>query len=261
MLSEYVNELYRYRELILVWGLREILVRYKQSFLGATWAILQPLALMVVFTIVFSRFARVPTDNIPYPIFSYTALLPWTMFTTAISFSVPSLVNNLNLVVKTYFPREVLPIGAVFASFFDYLVASSIFVIMLIYYRIELTWAVLWMPLVLILQLILALGLGFIGSALNVLYRDIRFIVPLGLQIWLYLTPVIYPISAVPEQYIRLYMLNPMAGIITAYREIILYGRPPTWSFLAISGVEAIVIFIVGYWIFKKLEASFADII
>ena len=261
MLSNYVNELYRYRELALVWGLREIRVRYKQSLLGVTWAILQPLVLMIVFTLVFSQFARVPTDNIPYPIFSYTALLPWTLFSTAISFSVPSLVNNLNLVVKTYFPREVLPIGAVGASFFDYLVASSIFIVMLIYYRIELTWAVLWLPVVLSIQLILVLGIGFMGSALNVLYRDIRFIVPLGLQIWLYLTPVIYPVSAVPEQYLQFYMLNPMAGIITAYREIILYGQPPTWSYLAISGVEALFIFFIGYWIFKKLEASFADII
>jgi lipopolysaccharide transport system permease protein len=261
LLSEYINELYRYRELAVVWVLREIRIRYKQSFLGAAWAILQPLVMMIVFTIVFSRFARVPTDGIPYPIFSYTALLPWTMFTTAITFGVPSLVNNLNLVVKTYFPREVLPIGAVGVGFFDYLVASSIFIAMLFFYRIELTWAVLWLPLVLILQLLLILGIAFTGSALLVLYRDVRFIVPLGLQIWLYLTPVIYPVTAVPEQYLPFYMLNPMAGIISAYRQIFLYGQSPTWTYLAISGFEAVLIFLLGYWIFKKLEVSFADII
>lgn len=261
MLLNYMHELYRFRELVWVWGFREIRVRYKQSLLGATWAILQPLVLMVVFTIVFSRFAKVPTDGIPYPIFSYTALLPWTLFTTAITFGVPSLVNNLNLVVKTYFPREILPIGAVGAGFFDFLVASSIFIVMMIYYRIELTWTALWLPLVLIIQLVLILGVAFIGSALIVLYRDVRFIVPLGLQIWLYLSPVIYPVTAVPEQYLTLYMLNPMAGIISAYRQIILYGQQPPWAYLAISAVEAVLIFLAGYWIFKKLEASFADII
>jgi lipopolysaccharide transport system permease protein len=261
LLSEHINELYRYRELVLVWGIREIRVRYKQAFLGTAWAILQPLVMMIVFTLVFSRFAKVPTDGIPYPIFSYTALLPWTMLSTAITFGVPSLVNNLNLVTKTYFPREILPIGAVGASFFEFLVASSIFVVMLIYYRIEPSWAMLWLPLVLILQLVLILGVTFTGSALLVLYRDVRFIVPLGLQIWLYLTPIIYPITVVPEKYLPLYILNPMAGIITAYRQIILYGQSPDWISLAISAVEAILVFLCGYRIFKKLEISFADII
>ncbi len=261
MLLEYVKELYRYRELVWVWGLREIRVRYKQSLLGVAWAILQPLAMMAIFTIVFSHFARVPTDGVPYPLFSYAALLPWTLLSTAITFGVPSLVNNLNLVVKTYFPREILPIGAVGASFFDFLIASSIFIFLLLYYRVELTWAVLWLPLILILQLVLIAGVSIAGSALLVLYRDMRFIVPLGLQIWLYLTPVIYPVTVVPEQYLPLYMLNPMAGIITAYRQVVLYGQSPTWTYLAISAVEAVLIFLFGYMTFKKLETSFADII
>jgi lipopolysaccharide transport system permease protein len=241
--------------------LREIRIRYKQAFLGAAWAILQPLTMMIVFTLVFSRFAKVPTDGIPYPIFSYTALLPWTMLATAITFGVPSLVANLNLVTKTYFPREILPIGAVGASLFEFLVASSIFVVMLFYYQIELTWTMLWLPLVLILQLVLVLGVTFTGAALLVLYRDVRFIVPLGLQIWLYLTPVIYPVTVVPEKYLPLYMLNPMAGIITAYRQIILYGQPPEWTYLVIAGIEAMLIFFLGYLTFKKLEVTFADII
>jgi lipopolysaccharide transport system permease protein len=246
---------------VLVWGLREIRVRYKQAFLGTAWAILQPLAMMLVFTFVFSRLAKVPTDGIPYPVFSYTALLPWTLLATAITFGVPSLVNNLNLVAKTYFPREILPIGVVGASLFEFLVASSIFVVLLLYYRIEVTWTILWLPFVLLLQLLLILGVAFLGSALLVLYRDVRFIVPLGLQIWLYLTPVIYPVTIVPERYLPLYMLNPMAGIITAYRQIMLYGQSPTWTYLAISSVEAVLVFLLGYLIFKKLEVSFADII
>jgi lipopolysaccharide transport system permease protein len=256
-----MNELYRYRELVWVWGLREIRVRYKQAFLGVAWAILQPLVMMTVFTLVFSRFAKVPTDGIPYPIFSYSALLPWSLLSTAITFGVPSLVTNFSLVVKTYFPREVLPLGAVGASLFDFLVASSIFVVLLVYYRIEVKSTILWLPIILLLQLVLISGLALAGSALLILYRDMRFIVPLGLQIWLYLTPVIYPVTVVPDQYRLLYMLNPMAGIITAYRQVILYGQPPTWSYLAISGVEALLIFLLGYLMFKKLEPSFADLI
>lgn len=261
MFSQNIQELYKFRNLLWVWTVREIRVRYKQSYLGVIWAILQPLVLMVVFSLVFSLFARVPTGDIPYPIFSYTALLPWTLLTTAITSGVPSLINNLNLVVKTYFPREILPIGVIGASLFDFLVASSIFVVLMVYYRIQITWTIAWLPLVLIIQLVLALGIALMGSSLLVLYRDVRFIVPLGLQVWLYLTPVIYPVTVVPEKYLPLYMLNPMAGIITAYRQIILFGESPTWTYLAISGVEAALIFFIGYWVFKKLEVSFADII
>jgi len=260
-LSEYLKELYRYRDLVIVWGMREIRIRYKQSLLGVGWAILQPLVMMVIFTVVFSLFARVPTNGIPYPIFSYTALLPWTMFATAITFGVPSLINNLNLVVRTYFPREILPIGAVGASLFDFLVASSIFIVMLFFYHVKLTWAVAWLPIVLIIQLMLTLGIIFLGSAVIVFYRDIRFLVPLGLQIWMYLTPIIYPITSVPERFLPIYMLNPMAGIITSYRQIILYGQPPSWNYLGISAVEAVVMLILGYLVFKRLEISFADII
>lgn len=256
-----IIELYRFRELLFLWILREIRIRYKQSLLGAAWAILQPLAMMVVFTIVFSKIARVPAGPIPYPIFSYTALLPWTLFAAAISYGVPSLVANLNLVGRTYFPREVLPIGAVGASLFDYLVAWTIFLILLAYYHIPLTWHLLWLPVVLLTQLILMVGVTLLGAALLVLYRDMRFIVPLGLQIWLFLTPVIYPISLVPKAYLPFYMLNPMAGIINAYREIILYGRPPCLLHLGISVAIAMVIFLIGYRVFKYLELSFADII
>jgi lipopolysaccharide transport system permease protein len=260
-LSEHLKALYRYRDLVIVWGMREIRIRYKQSLLGVGWAILQPLVMMVIFTVVFSLFARVPTNGIPYPIFSYTALLPWTMFATAITFGVPSLINNLNLVVRTYFPREILPIGAVGASLFDFLVASSIFIVMLFFYHVKLTWAVAWLPIVLIIQLMLTLGIIFLGSAVIVFYRDIRFLVPLGLQIWMYLTPIIYPITSVPERFLPIYMLNPMAGIITSYRQIILYGQPPSWNYLGISAVEAVVMLILGYLVFKRLEISFADII
>lgn len=255
------RELYQYRELLWRWILREIGVRYKQSLLGAAWALLQPLAMMIMFTLVFSFLARVPTDGMPYPLFSYTALLPWTFFQTSVSFGVPSLVNNLNLVTKIYFPREILPLGAVGASFFDFLVASTIFLFMFLFYRVPLSWTVAWLPLLLALQVLLTFGVTLLGSAIIVLYRDVRFIVPLGLQLWLYATPVIYPVSLVPERLRPYYMLNPMAGIIDSYRRVILYGQPPVWGHLGLSAAVALALFVIGYVVFKRLEVSFADII
>ena len=256
-----LTELYRYRELLWRWTRREIGVRYKQSFLGAAWAILQPLAMMIMFTLVFSLLARVPTDGAPYPVFSYVALLPWTFLQTSVSFGVPSLVNNLNLVTKIYFPREILPIGAIGASFFDFLVASIIFLPMLFLYRIALSWTILWLPLLLGIQIILTLGVTLLGSAIIVRYRDVRFIVPLGLQLWLFATPIIYPVSLVPERLLPLYMLNPMAGIVDSYRRVILHGQPPDWGHLGLSAAVTLVLLVIGYATFRRLEASFADII
>ena len=256
-----IRELVRYRGLLWMWVLREIKIRYKQSFLGAAWAVLQPLALMIIFSIVFTRLTQVPTTGIPYPLFSYVAVLPWTFLATSISFGVPSLINNLNLVTKIYFPREILPLGAIGASFFDYLIASSIFVLMLLFYRVQITSAILWLPVVLFIQLILIIGVTLLGAAIIIHYRDLRFIVPLGLQIWLYASPVIYPISLVPEEWRLLYRLNPMAGVISSYRQIILHGEPPLFESLMPSMIVGIIIFISGYFIFEKLETSFADLI
>jgi len=257
----HIKTLYQYRDMLLMWVFREIRVRYKQSFLGAAWAILQPLVLMLMFTTVFSLMAKFPTDGIPYPIFSYTALLPWTLFATSVTFGVSSLINNLNLVTKTYFPREVLPMGVVGAALFDYLIASSIFFVMMLVYQIPLTWYALWIPLFLIIQVFLMLGVILLGAALTVFYRDVRFIVPLGVQLWLYATPIIYPVSLVPEQFRTLYMLNPMAGIVESYRQVLLRGQPPVLSDLAITAVSSIGLFLVSYAVFKRLEVSFNDII
>ncbi len=256
-----LQELYRFRTMLAAWVLRDIRIRYKQSFLGAAWAILQPLSLMIVFTVVFSFMARLPTDGVPYPLFSYAALLPWTFFSNSVTFGVASLISNLSLVTKSYFPREILPLGSIGASFLDYLVASSIFFLLMLYYGQPVTLHILWLPVILILQLCLTLGITLVGAALNVFFRDIRFIVPLGMQIWLYASPVIYPITLVPERLRPLYMLNPMAGIIHSYRQIFLYAEPPTWSYLAISAASALLLFVGGYYLFKKLERSFADII
>lgn len=256
-----VKNLYQYRDMLVMWIFREIRVRYKQSFLGAAWAILQPLVLMLMFTTVFSLMAKFPTDGIPYPLFSYTALLPWTLLATSVSFGVPSLINNLNLVTKTYFPREVLPMGVVGAAIFDFLIASSIFFVMLLIYRVPITIYFLWIPLLLIIQIFLMLGVILLGAALTVFYRDIRFIVPLGVQLWLYATPIIYPVSLVPERFRMLYMLNPMAGIVESYRQVLLRGAPPVFADLALTTAVSVGLFFFGYAVFKRLEVSFNDII
>ena len=253
-------QLVKHRELLGIWIAREIKIRYKQSFLGAAWAILQPLALMLVFTLVFSRFVQVPTNGIPYPVFSYTAVLPWTFFATAITFGVPSLISNMNLVTKTYFPREILPLGAIGASFVDFMVASSIFVVMLYIYGVQLTSFVLWVPALLLIQILLTIGIILLASAVIVFYRDVRFIVPVALQLWLYASPVIYPASVVPEYLQTLYSLNPMVGIIEGYRATLLYGQPPPSSIIYSAAISVFLV-VLGYFVFKRLEPSFADVI
>lgn len=259
----HVQNLFHFRELIGMWAFREIRVRYKQSLLGAAWAVLQPLALMLIFTFVFSKIARFETGH-PYPIFSYTAVLPWTLLATSVSFGVNSLINNMNLVTKTYFPREVLPLGVIGAALFDFLVASSIFVLLMIYYEVPVTIHFLWIPVFLIIQVFLMLGVILIGSALTVFYRDVRFVVPLGLQLWMYATPVIYSIDMVETslpQYRTLYALNPMVGIVESYRNVILDGVPPNFTDLGIAAAVSVVLFIVAYIIFKRLEVLFNDLI
>ena len=187
--------------------------------------------------------------------------MPWTLFSSALSYGIPSLVYNLNLVVKTYFPREVLPIGVVGASLLDFLIASSIFLAMMIYYDYPMRLTMLWIPLILVIQLMLALGVSFIGSALLVFYRDVRFIIPLGTQLWFYATPIIYSSSIIPERFQAIYALNPMVGVINAYRRVVLYGENPVWSELGLAAVVSVIIFVLGYYIFKRLEVSFADLI
>ena len=260
-LLDHVRALYRFRELLWIWAGREIKVRYKQSVLGAAWAVLQPLVLMIVFTVVFSYIARVPTGGVPYPIFSYTALLPWTFLATSISFAAPSLVTNMNLVTKVYFPREILPIGSLIAAFVDFLVASVVFLALMLFYRIPLRWTMGWIPVLLLVQIVLTLGVILLLSALCVRFRDIRFVVPLGVQIWMYASPIIYPSSLVPERFRAAYALNPMVGLIDAYRAVILTGESPGAWPLAASAAVGVILLFAGYAYFKRSEATFADII
>lgn len=256
-----LQELVRYRELLFSWVLRDIKVRYKQSVLGIAWAILQPLSATILFAVIFSRFVKVPTEGIPYPIFYYSALLPWTFLSASVSFGVPSLVNNMNLVTKIYFPREILPIASVVACFVDFLIASVVFIGMMIFYRVPVALSIVLVPLIVAIQIVLTLGIVLLSSALMVFYRDIRFVVPLGLQLWLYATPIIYPVSLVPERFHMLYMLNPMAGIIDSYRTVILSAKSPQVEYLLLAFAVSVVLFLGAYRYFKNAEMEFADII
>lgn len=255
------TSLFRYRELLMMWTLRDVKVRYKQSIVGAGWALLQPLSLMLMFTLVFSVIVRVPTGDIPYPLFSYTAVLPWTFFANSIAMGVPSLVNNMNLVTKVRMPREILPVATVLASLVDFAIASLVFVGMIIFYQVNLYWTALWVFPLLAIQIILTIGVVLLGSSLNVIYRDIRFIVPLATQLWMYASPIIYPVDLVPERLRPIYYLNPMVGLIEGYRMAILEGLPPNFAATGMSLLISTVIFVLGYYTFKRLEPVFADLI
>jgi lipopolysaccharide transport system permease protein len=258
-------QLWQYRELIYALTQREIKARYRQSLLGMGWAIAQPLAFMVVFSIVFGRFARLPSDGIPYPIFSYVALVPWTFLANALTTATIGLVSQRSVVTKTYFPREVIVLSQVGARFIDFLAASLVLAGMLVWYQIPPTWWLLLVPVLLVIEVMLIVGLSLITSALNVSYRDLAPVVTLGLQVWLYITPVSYALSlvreALPAYLWPLYAFNPMVGIIDAFRAVIAHGRAPNWELLAISTVMSVVILLVAYLYFKRAERDFADII
>jgi lipopolysaccharide transport system permease protein len=257
----HLRRLFDYRGLLWMWTWREIRSRYRQSLLGGLWAILQPLVVMLVFNVIFARFLRVPTDGIPYPVFSYSALLFWTFFSTSVSFGTNSLVNNAALLRKIYFPREILPMAAVGASFVDLVIASSVFAGLMVYYRTAPSLTMLWVIPLLVLQVLLTLGVILFSSALNAFYRDLRFVVPLGLQLWMYATPVIYPVSIVPERWRPFLALNPMLGIVEGYRASLLNGQGPDWPTILPGAIVALALFLGGYLFFKRVEGRLADVI
>jgi lipopolysaccharide transport system permease protein len=249
------------RELVLSLARREIKIRYKQSLLGASWAILQPAAMTVIFTVVFSHFARIDTGSIPYPIFVYAALLPWTFFANSLSFGVPSIVNNMNLVTKIYFPREAFPLAAIAACFVDFLVGAVLFAGLMVYYRFGLSAQALWLPAVIGVEVMLALAVCLFLSAINVFFRDIRFAIPLLVQVWMFASPVVYPVSLVPERVRAFYLLNPMAGVVDSFRRVLLEASAPRLAPLMLAGLGAAILLVVSYASFKRLEMRFADVI
>jgi lipopolysaccharide transport system permease protein len=256
-----LGAVWQYRELLyfLVW--REVKVRYKQTAIGAAWAIIQPLLTMLIFTIVFSRFARIPSDGIPYPIFAYTALLPWTYFSQAISRSGSSLVGDSNLIKKVYFPRLIIPLSAVTVPLVDFMLSLLVLLGMLIWYGITPSLKLLALPLFLLLALVTALGTGFFLSTLNVRYRDVGHTIPFLVQIWMYLSPIAYPLSLVPQKWRFIYSLNPIVGVVEGFRWAIIGHKSPDSLAIVISIIVVIVILFGGLVFFKKMENTFADIV
>ena len=261
MIFAHIRELARYRELLISWTNRDFRLRYKQSLLGGLWAILQPMILMVLFTLVFSVIVHIPSDGFPYPVFAYTALLPWTYFANSLSFGTNTLVGNMNLVTKIYFPREILPIAAIGVSFFDFCIASIVLLFLMFFYNLQIQITLLWVPLLLVIQTAFIIGLTLITAMLNAFYRDIRFVIPLLMQVWLYATPIIYPLSAVPEWLLPYYFLNPMAGLIDSYRKVILHGVPPNPVPLGFAAAISALVLIIGYAFFKRWEEVLPDVI
>ena len=256
-----LSELWEYRELLyfLVW--RDIKVRYKQTALGAAWAVIQPFFTMVVFSLFFGRLAGMPSDGIPYPIFSFAALVPWSFFANGLSQSSNSLVGSSNLITKVYFPRLIIPLASSFSGVVDFLIAFAVLIVMMLYYSLLPTLNVLWLPLFFLLAMVTSLGVGLWLSALNVEYRDVRFIVPFITQFWLFVTPIAYPSSLLPEPWHTLYGLNPMVGVVEGFRWALLGTKTAPGPIIAVSSAAAIVILITGAFYFRRMEKTFADIV
>lgn len=255
-----LRELWTYRELLYFLTWRDVKVRYKQTALGAVWAVLQPVATMAVFSIFFGRLAKMPSDGFPYPIWTYAGLLPWQLFAYALGESANSLVGNQALITKVYFPRLVIPISAVIAGLLDFAIAFLVLLVMFVYYGIVPTAAVWTLPLFLILAVANALAVGLWLSALNVTYRDVRYTIPFLTQFWLFVTPIAYPSSLVPERWRALYGLNPMAGVVEGFRWALL-GTDPPGPLLAVSTGMVVALLAGGLYYFRRMEKTFADIV
>jgi lipopolysaccharide transport system permease protein len=256
-----LHDLWEYRELLYFLAWRDIKVRYKQTVLGAAWAIIQPFSTMVVFSIFFGRLAKMPSDGIPYPIFAYCALLPWSYFAGALDRAGNSLVGSANLVTKVYLPRLVLPLSATMAGLLDFAIAFVVLIAMMIFYGITPTSAVWTLPFFLLLALATSLGVGLWLSALNVQYRDVRYTIPFLTQFWLFASPVAYPSSLVPEQWRVLYGLNPMAGVIEGFRWALLGKGSGPGPMLAVSVLVTAVLLVSGAYYFRRMEKTFADVV
>ena len=255
-----LKDLWVYRELLYFLTWREIKVRYKQTILGFAWAILQPFFMMVVFTLFFGNLAKIPSEGIPYPLFNYTALLPWTLFAEGINRSSMSMVSNVNLIQKVYCPRLVMPISGILSPLVDFAIAFTILIAMMFYFGYPPTINVLWLPAFILLALMTSLGVGLWLSAINVKYRDVRYVIPFITQLWLFASPVVYSSSLLPQKFQVIYGLNPMAGVIEGFRWSLL-GTEPPGSLIAISAAIVVVILISGAFYFRHEEKTFADVI
>jgi lipopolysaccharide transport system permease protein len=255
-----VRELWHYRDLLYFLTWREISIRYKQTVLGFAWAVIQPLATMLVFTVFLGRLAKVPSDGIPYPVFSYLGLLPWMYFANAVTRSGTSLVGNANLLSKVYFPRLLIPLSGTLSALVDFFIAFAILLVLMVGYGVPIRPSLFLVVPLTLLTAVAATGIGMWLSALNVQYRDVQHAVPFLMQLWMFATPVVYPASVVPERWQLVFALNPMTGIIEAYRDAAL-GRPLAWPQLAVSSLVAGLALVIGGLEFRRMERRFADVV
>ncbi len=262
-----LKDLWIYRELIYFLTWRELKVRYKQTALGASWAILQPVLQMVVFTLLFSGMAKLSSDGVPYPIFNYTALLPWTLFLRSLTDASRSLVTNRNMITKVYFPRLTIPIASVLSGLVDFALAFVVLIGLMLYYTLTpnsgyhfvFSWALLTLPLFLLLTMVTALGVSLWLSALNVIYRDVGHMIPFLTQLWFFITPIVYSASAVPDKLRPFYTINPMSGVVGGFRWALLGSQSAPGDILWISTIVAVITLISGLFYFRRMERTFAD--
>ena len=255
-----LSELWSYRELLWVMMLRDIKVRYKQTVLGVAWAIIQPLMTMIIFSLIFGRLANIPSDGIPYPVFVFAGLLSWTFFSSAITSCSNSLVGAAGMINKVYFPRLIIPIASIGVSAVDFFIATGVFLLLMLVYSVPFNWQILWVPGFLLGLFVTALGLGLWLAAITVLYRDFRYIVPFMLQLWMFVTPVIYPLSFIPDEWRWLIYANPIIGWVNGMRAAFL-GLPIDWVACGISTVFAALLLFIGFAYFSKVDKHFADVV
>ena len=256
-----LKAIWEYRELLyfLVW--RDLKVRYRQTLIGICWVVLQPLLTMIIFTAIFSRFAKIPSDGLPYPIFAYSGLLPWTLFASSLTRGSDSIVTNAQLISKIYFPRLLLPLSGILSPLVDFAISLVILIIMMIWYGTLPTVGILALPIFLVLAILTALAVGLWLSALNVRYRDVAHAIPFLIQLWMFASPIAYPVSLVPETWRLLYSLNPMAGVIEGFRWALLGKESPDFGVIMISSVMVLALLLPGIVYFKYTERTFADVV
>lgn len=258
----FFRELWLYRELFYFLSWRDILVRYRQTAIGMLWGVLRPLLIMIVFTIVFGKIARLPSGGLPYPVLVFSGMLPWQLFSTSFSESSNSLIGNVNLISKVYFPRIVIPVSSIIVNFVDFFISMALLAVLMAYYRIYPDWRALFLPVVLLGVFLLSVGLGLWFSALNVRFRDFRYVIPFIVQFGLYITPVGFSSAIIPEKWRLAYFLNPMTGIVDCFRWSLLGGRTELWwPGVAIAVVLILIILWTGFLWFRKTELTFADVI
>lgn len=256
-----MGEVWEHRELMYFFVWKDVKVRYKQTAIGAGWAILQPMLTMAIFTLFFGRLARIPSDGLPYPVFFYCALLPWTYFAAALAGATNAVVENQRVITKVYFPRIILPCSSVLSGWLDFAIGFVLLLVMMAYYGTRPGWAILWLPFFLLLATLTALGAGLWLAALNAKYRDVRYVIPFLIQLWMFSSPVAYPSSLVPEAWRWLYGLNPMAGVIEGFRWALTGQGTAPGAFLAVSAGAVVVLLVGGLAYFQRMEGTLADIV